>query len=116
MWYTKRGEDGFIEAFIVTLARRPGIKRLFLLMSKKELQKLKERFFAANVKRTGIPIEYYELPQFIIDNHERWLREQEEKREQTEMPDVELCPRGEIIPKQYARREVGYANKRTYFV
>ena len=74
-------------------------------MNAKELKKLKEAYFAESARRTGIPLQYYELPAEVIEEYER--KKKAAQAEQRAMK-ANLHPtRGEVSLHRRGRRSTG---------
>lgn len=81
-------------------------------MNKRELKKLKEKHFAESSRRTGIPLQFYELTPAMIDAYEAQKQKDREAKEQQKQRQLEIKKnlnptRGEVDLRRRVRREVG---------
>lgn len=79
------------------------------MLTDKELLKAKEAYFAQNIRRTGIPAKFYELPPDILAKYEEQKRmDQERIKEEMRLKSIEVQEYpGRLAPK-LVRRSVGY--------
>lgn len=74
-------------------------------MNKKDLQKLKVQLYGAASRRTGTPLEFYEVPASVIAIHEQRAAEEKQRKQEAK---AKLNPtRGEVSLERLTRRSVG---------